>query len=152
MPKGVYKRKDSAFWWIRYAGFDGKLISESSKSTKQKVAIDLYHQRKAEIQEGKEPEIRKRIQNHSFKELCDEYKKWAERQRCYPSKIYLIEKLEEHFKTYPLRRFTSMILEQYQSDLMREYKPVFLQRLNICSRRRWIGRWWKRGFSRRYVR
>lgn len=129
MPKGVFKRKGSTFWWIRYAGIDGKTVFESSKSTKQKVAIDLYHQRKAEIQEGKEPEPRKKIKSHSFKELCNEYKKWAERQRCYPSKVYLIEKLEEHFKTYPLRRFTSMILEQYQSDLMREYKPATVNRL-----------------------
>jgi len=129
MPRGVFKRKGSTFWWIRYAGIDGKTVFESSKSTKEKVAIALYYQRKTEIREGKEPETRKIIKNHSFKDLCDEYKKWAERQRCYPSKVYLIEKLDQHFKTYPLRRFTSMILEQYQSDLMKEYKAATVNRL-----------------------
>ena len=60
----------------------------------------------------------------------EQYKKWAERQRCYKSKIYLISQLEETFGQVPLRRFNSMLLEQYQTErLQKGNKPATVNRL-----------------------
>ena len=61
MAKGIYKQKGSEFYWIRYAGADGKVVRESSKTSNFKEAqAKLENQRKS-IREGKEPEPIKRI-------------------------------------------------------------------------------------------
>ncbi len=125
MAKGIYKQKGSAYYWIRYAGLDGKIIRESAKTPKFKEAEAILSARKRTIFEGKQPEPVKKIKNYIFNELVTEYKKWAERQRSYKSKAYLIEQLSEVFGNIPLRRFNSMLLEQYQTErLQQNKKPV----------------------------
>ncbi len=50
MAKGVYKRGN--VYWIRYAGLDGRMIFESSKSTKYRDAEALLYERKKAVNEG----------------------------------------------------------------------------------------------------
>jgi len=128
MAKGIYKR--GTVWWIRYADLSGKIIRESSGSDKFKTAEDLLISRKNAIKEGKGvPEI-KRIKNHTFKELSEEYMKFVERQRSFESKECFINQLTEKFGPLPLRRFNSMLLEQYQSErLNKGNKPATVNRL-----------------------
>jgi integrase len=113
MAKGIYKRGKK--YWIRYAGLDGKTLYETSGSERFRDAQDLYIQRKEEIKKGKQPEI-KRIKNHSFNDLATEYEKWAVRQKSFDSKPYLINQLKEVFGNLPLRRFSTMLIEQYQTE------------------------------------
>jgi integrase len=128
MAKGIYKRGN--VYWLRYAGLDGKIIRESSHSSKLKDASDLLIGRRNEIKEGKEPEIKKRIVNHTFNELAEQYKKWAERQRGFKSKTYLIDQLTGAFGSIHLRQFNSMLLEQYQTErLQKGNKPATANRL-----------------------
>ncbi len=68
MAKGIYKRGN--VYWIRYAGLDGKIVRESTGSTKFADAEDKLIDRKKSIKEGIEPEI-KRIKNYTFNELAD---------------------------------------------------------------------------------
>jgi len=125
-PKGIYPRGN--IMWIRYSGLDGKTIYESSGSDKLKVAEALLHKRKADIQAGKQPEIVK-IKNHSFKELAEEYVKWAERQRGFEKKLYVIKQLVREFGHYPLRRFDTRIVEQFQTErLQKGHKPATVNR------------------------
>ena len=126
--KGIYKRGN--IYWIRYAGLDGRTVFESSESTKQKDAEALYRKRKQTIDEGKQPEIKK-IANHTFNGLVTEYVKWAERQKSFKkSKIYLIGQLSGIYGNVPLRRFTSMMLEQFQTDKLNiGRKPATVNRL-----------------------
>jgi len=127
MAKGIYKR--GGIWWIRYAGLDGRIVRESSKSAKFKEAEGLLIERKQGIKEGKAPET-KHIANHMFKELSEEYSKWAERQRSFKSKTYFIDQLKEAFGNLPLRHFSSMLLEQYQTErLQKGNKPATANRL-----------------------
>jgi hypothetical protein len=86
--KGIYKR--SIIYWLRYAGLDGKIRFESSNSASFRDAQDMLIQRKKEIMEGKEPISKKRIANHTFKELADHYIVWAERQRAFVGKKNLV--------------------------------------------------------------
>jgi integrase len=130
MARGIYRRGN--VYWIRYAGLDGRIVRESSSSDKFRDAEALRIQRKQAIKEGKQPEI-KRIANHTFNELAEQYKKWAEKQRCFTSKNYLIDQLKEIFGNLPLRRFNTMLLEQFQSERLQKgkerevkagYKPI----------------------------
>jgi integrase len=128
MAKGIYKRGN--VYWIRYAGLDGRIIRESSHSSKLKEAGDLLIGRRNEIKEGKEPEIKKRIVNYTFNELAEQYLKWAERQRSFQSKKYFINQLVRDFNLIPLRQFNSMLLEQYQTErLQKGNKPATANRL-----------------------
>jgi len=126
-PKGIYSRGN--ILWLRYAGLDGKIIFESSGSNKLKVAEALLHKRKADINAGKQPEIIK-IKNHSFNELALEYMKWAERQRCFSKKKYMIKQLSDEFGHYPLRRFDTRMVEQFQTArIQKGNKPATVNRL-----------------------
>ncbi len=126
-PKGIYQR--GKVFWLRYAGLDGKMIFEAAGTDKLKEAEIKLHKRKAEIASGKQPEIIK-IKNHSFNELALEYVKWAERQRCFSRKKYMIKQLVNDFGHYPLRRFDTRMVEQFQTECMQKgNKPATVNRL-----------------------
>lgn len=129
MAKGIYKRGN--VYWIRYADLYGKIVFESSGSTKFKDAEAIHIKRKQAVKDGKQPEIVKRIAHHSFNELTAEYAKWGERQKSFRVyKVYLIKQLAEKFGNIPLRRFNSMMLEQFQTDrLSAGNKPATANRL-----------------------
>ncbi|MBT9165313.1 MAG: putative defective protein IntQ [candidate division WS2 bacterium] len=127
MAKGIYKRGN--IYWIRYAGLDGRIIFESSCSDKFKVAEALLIQRRQTIKEGKQPEPLKKIGNHIFNELVAEYLKWTERQRSFRSKHGFVKQLTEAFGNIPLRRFNTMLVEQYQTEkLNKGNKPATINR------------------------
>ncbi|GBE05073.1 tyrosine recombinase XerD [bacterium BMS3Abin10] len=114
MAKGIYKRGN--VYWIRYAGLDGQTVFESSGSRKFRDAQDKLIERKRAIKEGKQPEVR-RIANHAFKELSEKYRSWIEgRQRSAKVKGYIIGQLVKRFGNLPLRRFSTALVEQLQTD------------------------------------
>ncbi|MFO0752980.1 MAG: hypothetical protein U0411_06610 [Thermodesulfovibrionales bacterium] len=119
MAKGIYKR--GSIFWIRYAGLDGKIVFETSGSNKFKDAETLLIKRKNSIKEGKQPEIKK-IGNHTFNELVDQYKKWAERQRSFKSKEYLIDQLAENFETSLYGASTPCFLNSSNPNVYRRVK------------------------------
>ncbi len=127
MAKGIYKRGN--IYWIRYAGIDGKIVYESSGSTKFRDAEALLLKRKADIKEGKQPEV-KRITKHSFKELAEDYQKWMEgRHKSANSKKYRISDMQSFFGNLPLRRFNALIVGQYQTGLInKELKPASINK------------------------
>ena len=124
--KGLYKRWN--VWWMCYVGVDGRTRRETTRTTNHREAQALLIKRRQSIFEGKEPQV-KLIKNYLFKELAVEYRKWAERQRSYSSKKYFIAKLEKLFGNIPLRQFSTMLIEQYQTnDLNSGYKPATVNR------------------------
>jgi integrase len=125
--KGLYKRGN--IYWIRYAGLDGKIIAESSGSTKFKDAETLLLQKKQMIREGKQPPSIKKIGTFTFKQLAEDYLKWCERQRSFKSKKDFINRLIEYFGNLPLRQFTTMAVEQYQTEKSNKgNKPATINR------------------------
>ena len=124
--KGIYRRGN--IFWIRYAGLDGKVVFESSQSEKLKDAEDLLHRRKADLQQGKMPEAKK-IKHHTFENLAKEYKVFIERQRSYAQKLCNVNQVVRVFGNVPLRRFSTMLLEQYQTEKLNEgKKPATVNR------------------------
>ena len=127
MAKGIYKR--GTIFWIRYAGLDGSVIRESSSSEKFRDAEALLIKRKQAIKDGQEPEVTK-IRKCTFNELASEYEKWCERQRAFKTKKIFINQLKQHFTNIPLRRFNTMIVEQFQTEkLKQQKKPSTCNRL-----------------------
>ncbi|MBF0564028.1 MAG: site-specific integrase [Nitrospirae bacterium] len=128
MAKGIFKRGN--VYWLRYAGLDGSMIRESANTSKFKEAEALLFERKKLIHEGKQPEPVKKIVNYTFKQLADQYLTWAERQRSFRSKRGFILQLVEAFGNIPVRRFNTMMLEQFQTERMAKgNKPATVNRL-----------------------
>ncbi|OGP12977.1 MAG: hypothetical protein A2052_03700 [Deltaproteobacteria bacterium GWA2_54_12] len=125
--KGLYKR--GRIWWIAYAGPVGRIIRESSGKTNSRDAEVLLVQRKKEVQEGKDPSAEKVVGNHTFKELAEHYKKWGDgRQRGFVTKKYHIEHLTGVFGNVPLKSFTTMLVEEWQTREMVLRKPATVNR------------------------
>jgi len=128
MAKGLFKRGN--IWWLRYSDGNGKIIRESSKAAKFKEADIILSERKKAIREGKEPEPIKRIPNHPFSHLAEEYLKWCERQRSFRSKKGFILQLVEVLGNIPLRHVNTKLLEQFQTDRINKgNKPATVNRL-----------------------
>jgi integrase len=116
MATGIYKRGGT--WWVRYTGLDGKQKRESSNSKDFKKAEKLLADRKSAIGDGKEPEIRK-IPNCNFSELAEKYTAWIEgRQKSAKIKGYIIGQFLSVFGDIPLRRFSTALVDQFQTDLI----------------------------------
>ncbi|OGW36954.1 MAG: hypothetical protein A2Y97_10135 [Nitrospirae bacterium RBG_13_39_12] len=123
MATGIYKR--GKVWWIRYTGLDGKQKREATGSDSFKDAEIKLADRKNAIGKGEEPEI-KRIPNHSFRELSERYLSWIQgRQRSARTKGYIIGQLLSLYGDIPLKRFSTSLVDQLQTDLISKgYKPA----------------------------
>ncbi len=114
MAKGIYKRGNVL--WVRYAGLDGKTVYESSGSPKVRDAETLLLKRKQGIKDGNQPE-EKRIAKHAFGELAEKYNAWIQgRQKSAKIKGYIIGQLIKAYGNLPLRRFSTSLVEQLQTD------------------------------------
>jgi integrase len=121
--KGLYKR--GRVWWIRYAGPDGKIRFESSRSSSFKGAQALLIERKKAVMEGSDSISVKQVANYSFQELAGHYLTWAERQRSFhTSKKFVIPQLHDFFAQTPLKGFTTRMVEAYQTKLLAEKKSA----------------------------
>ena len=118
--KGIFKQSGSAFWWVRYAGLDGRIVRESARTEKLKDALVFLGDRKKVVRDGLQPETTKRIQSPLFFELTDKYQAWIEgRQFSAKVKGYIIGQLKATFGNRPLRSFNTVLTEQLQTDLMK---------------------------------
>jgi integrase len=115
--KGIYKRGE--VYWICYKNLDGRMIRESSGSKNYSDAQDKLDTRRHEIKEGSEPEIKK-IPSYTFNDLAEQYLTWAERQRSYERKVRLIAQLKGEFGHLPLRRFSTLLIEQFQTERLKK--------------------------------
>jgi integrase len=71
------------------------------------------------VRDGKNPEIVKKIGNHSFEELRQKYEAWIDgRQKSARIKKYLLKGMSQRFGSLPLRNFTTLLVDQYQTDLI----------------------------------
>ena len=124
--KGLYLRGNT--WWIRYADPTGRIIRESTGKILKGEAQVILTSRWNEVDNGKTPDIKK-IKNHFFKELANDYIEWAQRQRSFDSKKYLIQDLVNEFGNCPLRGLNTRVVEQYQTKKLTTHKPATANRL-----------------------
>lgn len=127
MAKGVYKRGN--VYWIRYAGQDGKIVFESSGSSKFRDAEGLLLKRRQSVKEGTLPETRS-MSNYSLNDLAQKYIAWMQgRHRSEDTKKYRINQILTYFGNPLLRNFNTLIAEQYQTELMKKgLKPASINK------------------------
>ncbi len=115
--RGVYKPPNSRFWWIRYAGVDGKTIKESSESTRKADAEALYRQRKMEVADGRNPHKRP-IPDITLKEFSKVFlDKYAQGQKSYTRTCSAVKQLNSVFGNVPMKRFTFTLVDDWKRDM-----------------------------------
>jgi integrase len=124
--RGLFKR--GKVYWMDYR-VNGKRYRESTGTTLRREAEYIYACRKKDAKEGKIPEIKNIKKEHSFMELAENYLKWAERQRSYKDKKYMIAQLIDIFGTLNVNDLCTRIIEQWQSKRMKRNKPSTVNRI-----------------------
>lgn len=122
MPKrmrGLYKRGN--VWWCCYKSLSGT-VRQSTGKTDYNEAIAFLGERMAEVKTGRYPELKK-ILNYTFKQLAEHYRPWCERQRGAVAKNRYINQLVEEFGDIPLRQFSTMLIEQFQTKRLKRGAP-----------------------------
>ena len=110
--KGIYMRGN--IFWICYSGPDGRMVWESSRSTRKTDAVNLLTKRRNDVLEGKT--AAKRIRTHIFNDLSEKYKHFCSGQKGFQQKSSIIFQLENRFGNYPLQAFNLLLMEQYQAE------------------------------------
>lgn len=64
--------------------------------------------------EAKQDQVKK-IKDYTFCELSTHYLKWAERQKSFKCKDGFVNQLLLTFNNLPLKRFTSLAIEEWQT-------------------------------------
>lgn len=119
--KGVYRRKGSGKYWLRYADAHGQMIRESSGTSDYKAALKELAKRRGEVAEGKEVE-RRRVHKVYLNDVMPEYLRFVQNQRAYKNKEYIGRELLGRFGNIPLQRFSVSMLESFQQELIAEGK------------------------------
>lgn len=118
MSKGLYKRGNT--WWIAYAGPDGEIVRESSKSNRKADAEVLYIRRKGEVLQGSHPGLIRKREEVLFKRYVEEsYLKIPEvaAQKSISQKTYILRKVCRGIGHIPLQRITAEIVKEYLDKL-----------------------------------
>ncbi len=123
--KGIYRL--SNIYWIAYSNEHGETIRESTGTKKYNKARETLDDKRTEItkiKKGLKPATRK-IENHTFHELSEGHLSWAQSQKAYLKKAYLVNKLVKRFGQKYLRTFDTKTLDQYKTELIQKnLKPA----------------------------
>jgi integrase len=117
--RGLYKR--GSIWWCSYKSITG-IVRQSTGKSDYNEAMEFLGKRVAEVRAEQYPELKK-ISNHKFKELAVQYRPWCQRQRGVDGKNRYINQLVEEFGEIPLRQFSTMLVEQFQTKRLQRGAP-----------------------------
>ncbi len=127
MNGSLYKR-GSVYWMaIRV---NGKLYRKSTGKTTKREARDFLDERKKEARHNELPDA-KRI-NCKFAELASKYDTLVEIQKGYRSKKTFIRQLVEEFGNLDVNDLNTMIVEQWQTRLLKVCAPATVNRKLAC--------------------
>jgi integrase len=70
--RGLFKRKDSPFWWISYTDENGKVCRISTEQGNKGTAREILEKKRTLVAEGRHLDIKKTPQTPFF-DLCTEY-------------------------------------------------------------------------------
>ena len=103
--KGVYRRKGSTKYWLRYADAHGQIIRESSGISDYKAALKELAIRRGKVADGKAVE-RRRVHKVYLQDVTSDYLRFVQNQRAFKNKEYIGQELLNRFGNIPLQRFS----------------------------------------------
>jgi integrase len=127
MNGSLYKR--GSVYWVAIR-VNGKLYRKSTGKTTKREAIDFLDELKNEAGHNKLPDA-KRI-NYKFAELAQKYNAFVAIQKGYKSKKTFIRQLVEEFGNLDINDLNIMIVEQWQTRLLKVRTPATANRKLAC--------------------
>ena len=70
--RGLFQRRGSPYWWIRYADKSGKIRRESTCTTQKKLAREILAKRRVQVAENRNLDVKK-VPKTTFFQLCNHY-------------------------------------------------------------------------------
>lgn len=134
--RGLYRRENSPFWWISYAGPDGRIIRESTKTSSKKLAKSILNERRASIARGEFLGLREQPRL-TFRKLCDKYLEWSKARKTkasYERDVGLINNLCSDFGNASATRVTRADIDSYRKWRREEVSGATVNREAACLR------------------
>jgi len=66
--RGLYRRRGSPHWWVRYADRNGRIIRESTNTKEKKMARQILEKKKVLVAENRHLDVKK-VPKTTFYEL-----------------------------------------------------------------------------------
>lgn len=105
----LYKRKESAVWWMDYTDAEGNRKRESTGTDNKQLAKELFDKKKAEVWEQKRLGI---TPDHTFEEACNTF--LADKRK---KGLRSLEDYEDHIEWW-LKKFGGKKLKQITQELI----------------------------------
>lgn len=120
---GLYKRKDSPYWWMSFR-VEGRRILESTGTNNKKLAARKHKNRMIELQKRQLGSSVKIDGKTTFCDLANKFLKWSEWQRAYKNKQTHIKYLIKAFDRLKLRDFTTLRVDFYYRGIIDSGRAV----------------------------
>ena len=119
--RGLYRRRGSPNWWIRYADPNGRLVRESTGTSEKKLARDILAKKKVLVVEGRHLD-KKKIPKTTFYELCDQYWKLWGRHKRMNGLANMLEIWKQAIGNVAIKDLSQKRIEQFLNKRMEEGK------------------------------
>lgn len=120
---GLYRRKDSPFYWWSFRA-NGRRLYGSTGTDNKRLADRIHAEKTLEVQAGRlnGPLSRTIDGSTTFTELAAQYLAWAVRQRSFRSKAGFVKQLRAYFRNTKLGHLTVKEVERYQGEGLKSGK------------------------------
>lgn len=120
---GLYKRKDSPYWWMSFR-VEGRRIFESTGTNNKKVASRKHKNRIIELQKRQLGSSVKIDGKTPFCDLANQFLKWSEWQRAYKDKQTHVKYFIKAFGRLKLKDFTMLRVDFYYRGIIDSGRTV----------------------------
>jgi len=117
--RGLYRRRGSPHWWIRYADRNGRIIRESTGTTEKKLARDILAKKKVQVAENRHLDVRK-VPNTTFYELCEQYWELDGKHKRMKGLSHMLEIWKKWFGNLPMKELNQQKVEKFLAGRMEE--------------------------------
>ena len=117
--RGLFRRRGSPYWWIRYADRNGRIHRQSAGTTSKKLAREILAKQKVLVAENRHMDV-KRVPKTTFYELCDRYWKLDGKHKRMKGLSNMIEIWKRRFGNVPMKEFNQQKVERFLAERMEE--------------------------------
>jgi len=117
--RGLYRRRGSPHWWIRYADGNGCIRRQSTGTTSKKLAREILAKQKVLVAENRHMDVKK-VSKTTFYELCNQYWELWGKHRRMNGLSNMIGIWKKRFGNVPLKALTQQKVEKFLNDHMEE--------------------------------
>jgi len=127
--RGLFRRRGSPYWWIRYADRNGRIHRQSTSTTSKKLAREILAKQKVLVAENRHMDVKK-VPKTTFYELCDRYWKLDGKQKRMKGLSHMLEIWKRWFGNLPVKEMDQQKVEKFLVERMEE------KRLSPATRNR----------------